>query len=175
MLTSLIINFLIALVFSMVIFLFTDKKDWNVNKDLSFFDCVYTTLSSLSTVGYGDILPVSNKSKIIITCLQAIVLIEIMSMINHLMNNELSLYFFYKIIKVYTIVILFTLVFMFAAKNTDFRFPQDSDTNNFVNMFYFTHTSITTCGYGDIVPASTKTKILCMIIESLIILQALSI
>lgn len=159
----------------MIMFLFTDKSDWNLKKDLTFFDSIYTTLSSLSTVGYGDILPVSNKSKIIITCLQAIVLIEIMSMIDHLMNNEFTMYFIYKIIKVYVVVIFFTLIFMFAVDNTDFKFPQESDTNNFINMFYFTHTSITTCGYGDIVPASNKTKILCMIIECLIILQALSV
>jgi hypothetical protein len=61
-----------------VIYLFTDKHDdWkymhiskeqhlqaDVNK-MPFIDCIYFTLITITTVGYGDIVPISNKAKLI--------------------------------------------------------------------------------------------------------------
>ena len=176
MIIQILINFLVILSFVMYIFLGTDKTDWYSRRgdNLTFMDSIYFCMTSFSSVGYGDIVPASTKSKVIVIILQMFIIFEILSISQHV-GGCLSMGFLYNILITFAVLIIGTLYFTFGTEKTDWVFPSALDTNSFLNMFYFTNTTLTTCGYGEIVPNTNKTKIPVMIIQTLIILQILSI
>ena len=66
-----VIQLLIIFVFSLIYY-FTDYKGFNINftetskEKLEFIDYLYFSIVTSSTVGYGDIHPANNISKIIV-------------------------------------------------------------------------------------------------------------
>lgn len=171
MLLNLYFNLGFVLLFSFFIYSFTNKNDWNLNRDLTLFESIYVTLSSVSTVGYGDINATSDKSRVLLTVIQAILLIELVCLV----TSDSVTNLLYRICYLYLFIFSLVAVFMFATSPSDWKFPLESDTNNLINMMYFTHTSITTCGYGDITPHSVFTRCMCMILKILIIFNLFSI
>ena len=173
MIIQLLINFVVILFIAMFIFLNTTKQDWytNENKDLTFMDSLYLCMSSFSSVGYGDITPSSTKAKVTILIIQILLLLEILSITNYSFNMRLLV----NVVIIFLVIMMSTLYFTFFTERNDWRFPLSSDTNSFFNMFYFTNTTITTCGYGDILPITNKTRIPVMFLQLLIMLQLLSV
>lgn len=60
--------------------------------------------------------------------------------------------------------LIYTIFLFFWAKDNDLSgIPVNSKPfDKFVSMFYFSITTFTTTGYGDIVPSSTRMKIINM-------------
>jgi hypothetical protein len=154
----------------------TEKNDWNTNtyKDLSFMDSLYLCMTSFSSVGYGDITPASNKAKIILVILHMFIILEILS-ISQYFNGGLNTRLIINITIIFVVMMSATLYFTFGTDKKDWSFPASEDTNSFLNMFYFTNSTLTTCGYGEIVPVTGKSKIPVMFVQFLIILQVLSL
>ena len=173
MIIQLLINFVVILFSSTFIFLNTKKEDWYANeyKDLTFMDSLYLCMTTFSSVGYGDIIPSSTKAKVILVILQIFILLEILSVTHYSMDMSL----FVNIAIIFFVLLITTLYFTFVTDDKDWKFPLSSDTNTFFNMFYFTNTTLTTCGYGDIVPVTNKSRIPVMILQVLIMLQLLSV
>jgi hypothetical protein len=173
MIFQLLINFVVILFFTMFIFLNTKKEDWYANeyKDLTFMDSLYLCMTSFSSVGYGDITPSSTKAKIIVVILQIFILLEILSITHYSIDMSL----FINIAIILFVLLVATLYFTFVTEDKDWKFPLSSDTNTFFNMFYFTNSTLTTCGYGEIVPVTNKSRIPVMFLQLLIILQVLSV
>lgn len=177
MIYHLIFNFIVILLFSVFIFINTDFSDWRTpnSKKLTFTDAIYLCLTSFSTVGYGDIIPKSNKAKIILITLQSFVIIEILSSVEFFRNKCFNINFFIKIIVTYVLIIVATLYFLLFTKKEDWSFPTNDQDVTFLNMFYLSNSTLSTCGYGDIVPLTLKTRIPVMMIQSIIILQIMSL
>jgi hypothetical protein len=168
------INFIIIIVFSTFIFLNTDSSDWTTKKDLSFTDCLYLCLTSLSSVGYGDITPLSNKAKYILLSLQFIVILEILTFFEYIKYDEFNYNFIFKVVMSFVLLLMSSLYFTFMTENSDWNMS-NNNTVNFLNMTYFSSTTLTTCGYGDITPLTLKSKIPVMIMHIIIIYQILSL
>nr|QOI90491.1 hypothetical protein HWQ62_00356 [Pyramimonas orientalis virus] len=176
MLLQILINFVVIIFFATMIFLNTDKTDWYAKnyKDLSFMDSLYLCTTSFSSVGYGDISPATKKSKIYVIIIQTFILLEILSLAQYL-SGGFNIGILFNILITYFVILVATLYFTFVTDKTDWNFPSSNDSNSFLNMFYFTNTTVTTCGYGEIVPITNKSRIPVMIIQSLIILRVLSL
>lgn len=56
------------------------RKHWSVDEDLTFIDCVYFHFTTLSTVGYGDICPITQESRIYTIFLIIIIMSEVLSL-----------------------------------------------------------------------------------------------
>jgi len=74
-------------------------------------------------------------------------------------------------LKIVMIQTFFSFVFVYFTKNNEWVFPLNSDTNNYETMLYFTQTTLTTCGYGDIYPTTQKTKIMTILMHFIIMLE----
>jgi len=79
LLLSLSLYFLIILSFTLITYLLminTDTDQYNnLNKNSSFIDIFYFNISTLSSVGYGDIYPISQTAKLISIFGQMIILV----------------------------------------------------------------------------------------------------
>ena len=169
-----LINFIVIILFSMLIFLNTTATDWNVNRDLTFFDCVYLCLTSLSSVGYGDITPVSNKAKYIMIALQGMMLIEILSVIESLKNAKFNLAFYIRSTGIFASIFAMAVYFTLMTDDTDWNFSNNNSVS-LLDMTYFSTTTVTTCGYGDISPVTKKARIPVMFVQLLIIFQTMAL
>lgn len=169
-----LINFIVIILFSMLIFLNTTATDWNVNRDLTFFDCVYLCLTSLSSVGYGDITPVSNKAKYIMIALQGMMLIEILSVIEFLRNDKFNLAFYIRSTGIFASIFAMAVYFTLMTDDTDWNFSNNNSVS-LLDMTYFSTTTVTTCGYGDISPVTKKARIPVMLVQLLIIFQTMAL
>lgn len=167
-------NFLIIIVFSTFIFLNTDASDWNTTKDLSFTDSLYLCLTSLSSVGYGDITPLSNKAKYILLSLQFVVLLEILSFFEYIQHDAFDFNFMITVSMTFILILVFALYFTFMTENSDWNLS-NNNTVNFLNMTYFSSTTFTTCGYGDISPLTMKARIPVMLVHLIIIYKIVSL
>jgi hypothetical protein len=145
--------------------LFTDEHDWGIidGKQLSIIDYLYITFSNISTVGYGDYLPVTTKSRIIISAIHIVILLNIAT---YFFNTNEILARFLKIASIETI---FLTIFIFFTNKNEWHFNNKEDSNSIGTMIYFIQTTLTTCGYGDIYPTSHKTKILAIFMQMMII------
>lgn len=168
------INFIVIVVFSMLIFLNTSATDWNVDRDLTFFDCVYLCLTSLSSVGYGDITPVSNKAKYILIALQGMMLIEILSVIEFLKNDLFNATFYIRSAGIFASIFVMAVYFTLMTDNSDWNLSNNNSVN-LLDMTYFSTTTVTTCGYGDISPLTQKARIPVMIVQLLVIFQTMAL
>lgn len=75
----------------------------------------------------------------------------------------------YPIIGLIIISCIFSASTLFMNGNDFQGIPADEDDKvKFVNRLYFAMTTISTCGYGDIYPISTRAKISTMILQSLV-------
>lgn len=173
-LVQFLINFIIILTFSLFIFLNTNAFDWNTRKDLSFTDSLYVCLTSLSSVGYGDITPLSKKAKYILIFIQLIVLLEILSIFEYIKNDTFNISFVFKILLSLVFIILLSLYFTYMTDDADWNLSNNNSVN-FVDMTYFSSTTLTTCGHGDITPLTLKSKIPVMITQAFIIYQIISL
>jgi hypothetical protein len=176
MFIEIIFNCFIIIIFALVIFLTTIKNDWYTNnpeKNLTFMDSLYLCTTSFSSVGFGDISPKSTKAKIIIIFLQIFILLEILS-ISQYVGDCLNVSLMHNVIFLWFLIVVCTLYFTFVTKRSDWKFPSVEESNSLLNMFYFTNTTVTTCGYGEIVPVTNASRIPVMCIQALIIFKVLS-
>lgn len=68
------------------------------------------------------------------------------------------------------IIITFTGLF-YQFDHTHFDgLDEKNDKDKFFNRFYFTITTLSSAGYGDITPITRETKILTILLQSLLIL-----
>ena len=171
-----IINIIVILSFTLFIFN-THKSDWNTsdNRDLSLLDSLYFCLTSFSTMGFGDITPSTKKSKLIVLLLQTFIIFEVLFLYQNMVNGNLNSTFLKKIGYVYILLIAFTIYFRIFTKKEDWQYSSANTEHNLFNLFYFTNTSLTSCGYGDIYPKSNKTKIPVMLLQVILIFQLLTL
>ena len=176
MFVPIFVNLFIVMYFTLFIYFATSKKDWkNKTEDLSLFDSLYVTMSSVSTVGYGDFVPITNKAKYTMIAIQAIILLGIITIFDSMSKNEFTYRLLLNVLFTYTMIFAFTFFFTQFTEKSDWNFPMTSDTNNFTNMLYFTQTSFSTCGYGDIIPVTKKSKTASMFIQVMVMLQVLNL
>jgi hypothetical protein len=160
----------LALVF-VSIHLFTNHGDWNSKKPLSLTDKFYITTSNVSTVGYGDFLPVTKRSRYLVSWIHFIILIQLTMILGGVSRENVLSVLPKRVLKIVMIQTFFSFVFVYLTKNNEWVFPLNSDTNNYETMLYFTQTTFTTCGYGDIYPTTQKTKIMTMLMHFIIMLE----
>ena len=95
LLIRLIIKITSILLFFTIIYMIFDNSHWNgisENDDNTFLNRfinrLYFTSTTLSTVGYGDITPVSNSSKIVTIFLHIVILITVVEYIRIEFKNN---------------------------------------------------------------------------------------
>lgn len=145
--------------------LLTNEQDWGINdgKQLSIIDYLYITFSNISTVGYGDYLPVTTKSRVIISIIHIVILLNLATYFFN--TNEIVARF----LKIACIETIFLIIFIFFTNKSEWHFNNKEDSNSIGTMIYFIQTTLTTCGYGDIYPTTHKTKILAILMQIMII------
>ncbi len=82
------------------------------------------------------------------------------------------------LVEIFFLYIIFTLVFcQFDHTHWVGIDEEDDDTFNkkFFNRFYFTSTTYSTAGYGDISPKSTSCRIAVMALQTLIIVEIVNL
>ena len=163
--------FVFLVVVFLSIHLFTNHVDWNSKKPLSLTDKFYITTSNVSTVGYGDFLPVTKRSRFLVSCIHFIILIQLTMILGCVSCDNVLTVLPMRILKIIMIQTFFSFVFVYFTKNNEWVFPLNSDTNNYETMLYFTQTTLTTCGYGDIYPTTQKTKIMTILMHFIIMLE----
>jgi hypothetical protein len=152
-------------VFFLYAHIFTKPQDWNSKKNLTLIDKIYLTTSNISTVGYGDYLPVTNNSRMFISIVHFVILTQLISFMS---GNHEKVVIVKKITQIVIIQSFFIYVFVNFTNRDEWKFPKDNDTNDFQTMLYFTQTTFTTCGYGDMVPTTQKTKIITVLMHLII-------
>ena len=146
----------------------TDERDWGMEgKTMSAIDYVYIAFSNISTVGYGDYLPVTTKSRFIISTIHIIILLNLATLFYN--PKEILARF----VKIVLIEFVFLVIFLLFTTKDDWYFNHKDDTNSIGTMIYFIQTTLTTCGYGDIYPVTHKTKFLAIIMQMLIIFNVI--
>lgn len=170
-----VLNIIIILVFTLNIYN-TQKSDWNThdNRKLSFLDSLYLCLTSFATMGFGDITPSSKKSKIIILLLQAFIIFEILLLNQNMNNGKINYTILKKVSYIYILLGIFTTYFYIFTKKEDWQYTSKDSQHDFFNIFYFTNTSFTSCGYGDIYPKTNYAKIPVMFLQVILIFQLIS-
>jgi hypothetical protein len=154
------------LVIVLIMKFLTDEHDWGVvGKKLSIIDYIYITFSNVSTVGYGDYLPVTTKSRFIISTIHIVILLNLATLFFN--PNEILA----RLFKVILIEIVFLTIFIFFTDKSEWYFNREGDSNSVGTMIYFIQTTLTTCGYGDIYPVTNKTKLLAIMMQTMIILN----
>lgn len=176
---QIIYTIIIVFIFSFIFKIFTNKDDWLKNhnsNDHNLFDMFYFTNTSYSTFGYGDIVPKSTKSRLLVMCLQLLILFQIVSILTGY-NYGIDLNEVSKIFKHYlkTLVTLFIFVSMFILFTDDSDWSKSVSINNINDMIYFTHTSLAAICYGDIYPKTKKSRIMVMIMQGLIMFEFLKL
>ena len=79
-----------------------------------------------------------------------------------------------KLVYIYLLLGIFTIyIYKFTSKE-DWQYTSTDTEHNFFNLFYFTNTSLTSCGYGDIYPKTNNAKIPVMVLQTILIFQVLS-
>jgi hypothetical protein len=142
----------------------TDERDWGMEgKTMSVIDYIYIAFSNISTVGYGDYLPITTKSRFIISAIHVIILLNLAT---YFYNPKDILARF---VKIGFIELVFLTIFLLFTNKEEWYFNHKGDTNSIGTMIYFIQTTLTTCGYGDIYPVTHKTKILAILMQMLII------
>lgn len=169
------INLITILVFTIIIFN-TKQSDWNThdNRKLSFLDSLYFCLTSFSTMGFGDITPSTKTSKIIVLSIQTFLIFEILFLYQNYVNGSFKLSFLKKIVYLYLTLLLFTLYFYFFTNSKDWYPTSQNKQHNIFDLFYFSNTSLTSCGYGDIYPITNSSKIPVMLLQIILVFQVLS-
>ena len=78
--------FLFNLIFFLIIFFFTTEEDIKLPTEpfARFVDTTYFIVTMLSTIGFGDIAPISTKARFIVTCY--------MSVLFYIVVNQVSIY-----------------------------------------------------------------------------------
>ena len=73
-------NFVLVFIFACIYYFIREQFN-GLNKDSSFLDCIYYSSTTMSSVGYGDIFPITNTSKIMVVIQQFLVLIGIAALV----------------------------------------------------------------------------------------------
>ena len=74
----LIINIIICLIFSIIYYVIKSEDNFNgLDNESSFIDCLYFSLTTASSVGYGDISPKSQLAKVFVMFQQLCVIINL--------------------------------------------------------------------------------------------------
>ncbi len=171
-------------------FVFT-LKDNNL-KDASYIDCIYFTLVTLTTVGYGDYHPYTDWGKLF-TCIYILfgvgfIAYRLSSFINNLLERQEKIvvntlqkntheimdddneqqhvqekYCCFTVGKEERRVLFSSVWLMFLILVGIVVYDLVDDRTNFIESIYFVIVSISTVGYGDVSPATTVTKIFSII------------
>ena len=78
--------FLFNLIFFLLIFFFATEEDIKLAKEpfARFVDTTYFMMTMLTTIGFGDISPISTKARFMVTCY--------MSILFYIVVNQVSIY-----------------------------------------------------------------------------------
>lgn len=90
MINILYIIFIILFVSPIVIFYtLNNSTDWSTKEPLSLIDCFYFITTTISSVGYGDITPVSRRAKLFTMGLQLTTIFGIIEFSRELLTSKI--------------------------------------------------------------------------------------
>jgi hypothetical protein len=161
-------------VFTVIIYSFTNEKDWNLNKKPTFIESLYIVCVNISTIGYGDIYPISTFGRIILSSIHFIMLFNILYVFESLIKQNHEQNIIYTIIKNIVIILASVIVLLLFTNNNDWHFPVNTDKKDVKTMTYFVQTSLTTCGLGDIYPKTEKSKAIVLILPIIVLLSIIN-
>lgn len=79
-----IFYFAVTVFYGILLKFATTHDEWNIEKkDFTYENMLYFSTTAFSTSGYGDIYPVSTKSRLLVISMQIIILTELIEMFLH--------------------------------------------------------------------------------------------
>ncbi len=75
------ILYLITIIVYAVIYYLIGYENFSGMKENSFLDCFYFSTTTMSTVGYGDMVPIKKMSRIIVTTQQLMIILFAMTIL----------------------------------------------------------------------------------------------
>ncbi|KAK8947083.1 Two-pore potassium channel 5 [Platanthera zijinensis] len=118
-----------------------DEKNESIPRKQFFFFSIYFQVVSITTVGYGDIVPLTDKVKVL-SCFIAILRA---SVLNLFISSIISDIFDFRKIRIRYITFTVLIIFVLGVVVIHF-----TEKYNFGNSLYLTIMSFTSVGYDDI-------------------------
>lgn len=174
----------LAVYFGLSILIFTNLEQWN------WFDCVYFSVITLMTVGYGDFAPTHPVSRLFVVVFILAALIVVATQVGQFLESVVALEIQNDKARKALLVQASTAVGVFDEKSkqkiwrrkftaclaaigvllavsTMMSYYLVEDCRTVVDALYFSVVTLTTIGYGDVEPKKVSSKIVVCIIALL--------